>query len=196
MEDGNYDRGELRLGAEPAVFEDIPGIYVRGTVSEMKLLDWWDFFSDLYGDEAVVQDDPVSTVTVDAITPVEPVEKAEDLPTDASEVAETEGSAKTDPAETGALDSGVTVPAVSEELTLVSRLKEIEITVDNFILGEQRLENLNLQMQQIEQDWWAHLENETLKGRVRFFADASKPAIIELEYLRFAIPSPSHWRPI
>ena len=72
---------------------------------------------------------------------------------------------------------------VADSGSLVSRLKEIEITVDNFFLGEQRLENLILQMEQIEQDWWAHLENETLKGRVRFFADASKPSIVELEYL-------------
>ena len=47
MEEGSYDRGEVRLGPEPANFEDLPGISVRGTVEQLRILDWWDFFAQL-----------------------------------------------------------------------------------------------------------------------------------------------------
>ncbi len=142
LEDGNYDRGEVRLGAEPANFEDVPGIAVRGTLDELRILDWWDFFDQLDG---------AASGSADARAAAAPATEEPSAP---------------------APDS------------IVARLKEIEITVKKFNFGEQRIENLILQMERIKQDWWAQLENETLKGRLRFFEDASKPAIVELEYLR------------
>ncbi len=170
LEDGSYDRGEVRLGAEPAIFEDVPGISVRGTVGELRLLDWWDFFAELDSLDAGPAGAPVEQGPVAE----QPVASEVELPVTAATEAGKPAADSGQPDE----------PVASAPQSLVSRLKEIEITVDHFLFGQQRFENLILQMEQIEQDWWAHLENEAIKGRVRFFADTSKPAILEFEYLR------------